>query len=252
MPGEPLAADRRGAGPAICLLHGFTQTARCWGDLVERLATSQAVVALDAPGHGASGDAAPDLWDTADRIAATAGRATYVGYSMGARMALHVALARPELVEGLVLISGTAGIDSAAERAERRAADERLADHIEAIGVPSFLDEWLALPLFVGLSASDADRPERERNTAAGLASSLRHAGTGTQQPLWDRLVTIDVPVLVVAGARDPKFAALAARLAGAIGRSATLEIVEGAGHTVHRERPDAFAEVLGPWLRRR
>jgi 2-succinyl-6-hydroxy-2,4-cyclohexadiene-1-carboxylate synthase len=242
-----LAAERTGAGRRVVLLHGFTQTGRCWGDLPEHLAADHEVVALDAPGHGGSADVLADLPATADLAVATAGAGTYVGYSMGARMALHCALAHPDRVERLVLISGTPGIEDGAERAARRRADEQLADRIEAIGVPAFLDEWLALPLFAGLPPERQDRAERERNTPAGLASSLRLAGTGTQEPLWSRLGEIAVPTLVVAGTEDPKFDAIAGRMAGALPNAERISI--GCGHTVHREAPRRFEEVLGGWL---
>jgi 2-succinyl-6-hydroxy-2,4-cyclohexadiene-1-carboxylate synthase len=147
-----------------------------------------------------------------------------------------------------VLVSGTAGIDDADGRAARRASDEALADRVERIGVEAFLDEWLSLPLFAGLDATTDGRAARLENTAAGLASSLRLAGTGTQVPLWDRLGSLTMPVLVVAGERDEKFVALAHRLAGAI-PGADLAIVGGAGHTVHLEQPDAFLRVVLPWL---
>jgi 2-succinyl-6-hydroxy-2,4-cyclohexadiene-1-carboxylate synthase len=251
MAGEPLAAVRQGSGERIVLLHGFTQTARCWGQLPARLSVDREVVALDAPGHGDS-PGATDLWHTADLIAATAGRGTYLGYSMGARMALHVALAHPEVMDRLVLVSGTAGLDSEEDRAARRAADGQLADHLEEVGVERFLAEWLAGPLFAGLPRSEWDLAERQRNTAARLATSLRLAGTGTQDPLWDRLGDIGVPVLVVAGADDTKFSRSAERMARGIGRRARLEVVAGAGHTVHRERPEAFGDLLAGWLRPR
>ena len=205
-------------------------------------------VALDAPGHGAAGDLDLDLVEGGAWLAATGGRATYVGYSMGGRLCLHAALARPDLVTGLVLISATGGVDDVGEREARRAADEALADRIEAIGVPAFLDEWLAQPLFAGLDVAGQGRAERLANTARGLASSLRRAGTGTQAPLWDQLRDLRVPTLVVAGALDAKFVALGERLAATI-PGADLEIVDGAGHTVHLERPDAFLDVLVPWL---
>ena len=59
---------------------------------------------------------------------------------------------------------------------------------------------------------------ERRRNTAAGLASSLRLAGTGTQEPLWDRLGELTLPVLVVVGGRDTKFTDLGRRLVAGVG----------------------------------
>jgi 2-succinyl-6-hydroxy-2,4-cyclohexadiene-1-carboxylate synthase len=167
---------------------------------------------------------------------------------MGGRVALHTALARPEVVERLVLIGATAGIDDPDERAARRAADERLADHIEAVGVPTFIDEWLANPLFAGLTDDTALRADRLRNTSAGLAASLRATGTGTQIPLWDRLGEIECPVLVLVGEHDAKFTDLGRRLVDGLPR-AELVIVPGAGHSVHLEQPDATVDAIAAWL---
>ena len=106
---------------------------------------------------------------------------------------------------------------------------------IERDGVDAFLERWLAQPMFATLADPGLD--DRRRNDAAGLASSLRLAGTGTQRPLWDRLPALTMPVLVVAGALDAKFVAIAERMADAI-PDATLAVLDGAGHTAHLERP--------------
>jgi len=230
-------------------VHGFTQTSACWFPIDAALAPDHALVLVDAPGHGASARIELDLGDGADALVDAGGPGTYIGYSMGGRLCLHAALAHPSTVRRLVLISTTGGIEEAAERAERRAADDALASHLEAVGVEAFVDEWLAQPLFAGLSEEAAHRRARLANTVEGLASSLRLAGTGTQEPLWSRLGTLSMPVLVVAGARDTKFAALAQRLEAAIGSNADLAVVPDAGHTVHLEQPDAFLAVLRPWL---
>lgn len=231
------------------LVHGFTQTRRCWGPIADDLARDHEVVLVDAPGHGDSAAVEADLVGAGHLLADCGGPATYVGYSMGGRMVLHAALDRPDVVRALVLVGATAGLESADERAARRADDEARALRLEEIGVEAFVDEWLALPLFAGLDAASAARPERLRNTVAGLAGSLRRAGTGTQEPSWHRLGDLTVPVLVVAGENDDKFVALGRRLAAAIGPSATFEVVEGAGHTAHLERPQRFLEILRPWL---
>ncbi|MEA3019715.1 MAG: 2-succinyl-6-hydroxy-2,4-cyclohexadiene-carboxylate synthase [Actinomycetota bacterium] len=233
----------------LVLVHGFTQTHRSWDPLLPHLARDHEVIAIDAPGHGRSDGVELDLVEGGAWLAAAGGRATYVGYSMGGRLCLHAALAAPDAVRGLVLISATGGIDDDAERDARRAADDALADRVEHIGVAAFLDEWLAQPLFAGLTAETSGRAERLENTAAGLASSLRHAGAGTQAPLWDRLGELTMPVLVIAGADDAKFVALAARFVAALPR-AELAVIDGAGHTVHLEQPDAFLAVLDRWLR--
>ncbi len=229
------------------LVHGFTQTNRCWGGLPGSLAAEFEVTAVDAPGHGDSSSISAALPETADLLVASGGRATYVGYSMGGRMALHVALAHPDAVERLVLVSATPGIDDDAERAARRERDEHLADHIEAIGVDAFLDEWLSQPMFAELGPTDRDLDERRRNTAAGLADSLRRAGTGTQEPLWDRLSELSMPVLLVTGSLDDRFSAIAGRVVERIGDNARWVILSG-GHTVHRTSP-AFEGTLRGWL---
>jgi 2-succinyl-6-hydroxy-2,4-cyclohexadiene-1-carboxylate synthase len=236
--------------PSIVLLHGFTQTSASWQPVADRLGERHDVRAPDLPGHGTATDERAGLWETAAVLAETHGPATYVGYSMGGRVALHVAVAHPEVVERLVLVSATAGIDDDEGRAARRKADEELADRIEAIGVDAFLDEWLAQPLFSGLSGDASGLAERRANTAAGLAASLRASGTGMMDPpLWDRLAAIEVPVLVVAGELDAKFRRLGAELVRSIGGNAELVVVAAAGHPVPFEQPDRFADALERWF---
>jgi 2-succinyl-6-hydroxy-2,4-cyclohexadiene-1-carboxylate synthase len=241
-----------GHGRRTVLVHGFTQTGASWAPVLERGAVPGEAVCVDLPGHGWSGDVAADLWGTGDLLAdvAQGAPASWVGYSLGGRCSLHLALAHPDLVRSLVLVSATAGMDDEDERAARRTADEALAEHIEQIGVPTFLDEWLAQPLFAGLTPASDGRQARLANTAEGLASSLRLAGTGTQEPLWGRLVEIEAPVLLIAGARDERFVAHAERMAALLPQ-AEAEIIPDAGHTAHLEQPEAFAAVLSDWLRR-
>ncbi len=240
-------------GDPVVLLHGFTQSGAAWQPVVDALTRpeprSHQVITVDAPGHGGSSDVVADLWASAELIVDAAGAGTYVGYSMGARMALHVALARPDALRRLVLISGTAGIDDADERTRRRHSDEDIARRIESDGVEAFVQWWLRRPLFSTLPAESAAVDTRLNNTVAGLAASLRHAGTGTQEPLWDRIGSIAVPTLVVAGALDEAYVARARRLVAGIGDNATLAIVEEAGHACHLEQPAAFLSLLHAFL---
>jgi 2-succinyl-6-hydroxy-2,4-cyclohexadiene-1-carboxylate synthase len=152
-------------------------------------------------------------------------------------------------VQGVVLLGVHPGIEDRAERAARQRADETLAASIERDGVDAFLDHWLAQPPFASLPRDAADVEDRRRNTAAGLASSLRHAGTGVQEVVWDRVHNIRVPVLVLAGERDAKFRAIGERLATAIGPHATFTVVPAAGHAAHLEQPEAFVRIVRAWL---
>ena len=166
---------------------------------------------------------------------------------MGARLALHVALRHPSLVERLIVLGATGGIDDDAERDTRRRADNELADSIERDGVPAFLDRWLAQPMFADVPD---DREERLTNSAAGLASSLRLAGTGTQRPLWHAIRGLNMPVLVLAGANDPKFVAAGRRLADCIGGNAHFATIPSARHAAHLEQPLAFARIVHHFTR--
>jgi 2-succinyl-6-hydroxy-2,4-cyclohexadiene-1-carboxylate synthase len=238
----------------LVFAHGFTQTARSWAafePLLQAMLPDAELVAVDLPGHGdAPLPADLDLWASARRLVSMGGVGTYVGYSMGGRVALHAAIDSTDAVRRLVLIGATAGIEDPAERQSRRDADERLADHIEEVGVPTFVDEWLTNPLFAGLTEHTALRSDRLRNTATGLAASLRATGTGTQTPLWDRLGDIECPVLVLVGEHDAKFTDLGRRLVDGL-RAAELVVVPGAGHSVHLEQPEATAAAIATWISR-
>jgi 2-succinyl-6-hydroxy-2,4-cyclohexadiene-1-carboxylate synthase len=233
----------------VTLVHGFTQTGRSWQPVLQRLGPLHAFTVVDLPGHGRSSESAMGLWEGAAAIGAAGGNGAYVGYSLGGRFCLHLALAHPEVVEALVLVSATAGLDTEPERQARREADEVLAERIETEGVATFVDWWLRLPLFATLGAEQSGVDDRRGNTAEGLASSLRGAGTGQQDPLWDRLGALDMPVLVIAGERDEKFAKIGRRLAAAIGANAELVLIPDAGHACHLERPDAFCLTLADFL---
>jgi len=199
---------------------------------------------LDAPGHGNNTNGARSLPQCADDIAASMKAGILVGYSMGARMALHVALHHPKMVTRLVLISGTPGLKTEPERAARQKSDNELADRIETIGLSAFLDEWLALPIFSGLSNETNQRNDRLRNTIQGLADSLRFAGTGTQESQWPNLHQLSMPVHLIVGELDEKFTSIAREMKPMISTS-ELTVVENAGHTVQLEDPTTTAQLL-------
>ncbi len=237
------------------VLHGFTGSAIAMVPLTARL--PEPVLALDLPGHG-SGPISDDPADytmaaaVAGVVSATAHleRFSLVGYSMGGRVALHVALAHPERVATLALIGARAGIDDSAERAERIAADEALADRIESEGIDWFADYWADQPLFATqrtrLSADQQAeiRAQRLACNPQGLAHSLRGVGAGAVDPIGRRLSELSMPCTLIAGSDDTKFAAIAQQMAAAIPQ-ATVCMIPGAGHAAHLEAPDATADAV-------
>lgn len=244
-----LHAETQGSGPDLVLAHGFTQTGKCWGPIVADLESDHAVTRIDAPGHGRSSSVMAGLRGGSRMIADEGGHATYLGYSMGGRYLIHLALAHPELVNGLILVGATAGIADDSERAERATADRAMSRRIREMGLLAFIRWWIDQPMFAGIPESRRFAFERMENTVDGLANSVIRSGTGSQDPSWNRLHQLRMPVLVAAGSDDAKYTAIGERMATSIGDNATFVSVPGVGHAPHLEGPDAFLSVVRPWL---
>src|SRR3954451_14768154 len=234
--------------PALVLLQGFTPTRQSWRRTVRALGAGRyRALVPDLPGHGQAVHRTPSF-DAVTAYVRALGpeRFALAGYSMGGRIALHAALALQPRVEGVVVVAASPGLADPAERAARRAADDALADRIEAIGVEAFAREWAALPLWEGQPerVAAAAHADRLRNTPEGLAAALRGLGTGVMEPLWDALPSLTVPVTLAVGQRDEKFRAVAERMAAALPRAEVVTI-PGAGHAAQLERPEAVAALL-------
>jgi 2-succinyl-6-hydroxy-2,4-cyclohexadiene-1-carboxylate synthase len=236
--------------PTLVLLHGFTHTGRSWDAVIAALGERYRAVAPDIRGHGAASDEEPvTLEAVIGDVDEAGGEAfTLAGYSMGGRIALHVALALPQRVERLVLIGASPGIADPHERIARRQADEHLADEIERLSIEEAAERWesAAADVLGGQppKVREAARRERLRNTATGLARALRGLGAGALPALWERLGELQMSVTLVVGECDEKFREIAREMAGAI-PDADVFLVPGAGHAVHLEAAEAVAGRL-------
>ncbi len=254
--------ESTGDGPPLLLLHGFTGSLRNWDALADALAASYRVIRVDLPGHGATElpqhPKRSTMAQVADDLCALlraldAAPAHVLGYSMGARLALSLALQHPDCVSRLMLESGSPGLKTEDERVARRASDEALAQRIEADGVAAFVDAWEALPLWsTQKSLPDESRARlrqlRLQNTAAGLALSLRAMGAGVQTSLWPQLEQLRAPTLLITGFEDGKFDMIAREMRVAA-PSLLHESVLNAGHAVHLEMPDRYAQLVKQFL---
>lgn len=246
----PLAASSLGTGQRVVFCHGFTQTSTSWKPLAARVAAlGFESVVVDLPGHGGSSAVRADLRFAADLMTRMLGRASYVGYSLGGRLCLHAALAYPDMVRRLAVIGANPGIVDDIERSARITGDDALAAQLLSDGVPAFLERWMSQPLFGGQPPDPADFADRCRNTADGLAGSLRLAGTGVQVSLWNRLPELTMPTLVMAGERDSKFVAIGRQLAESVPEGRFASIAD-ADHAAHLQQPDAVLERLVDWLK--
>ena len=234
---------------SLVLLHGFSGTRRTWDAVIERLPPERyRAVALDLPGHGEQADAPRPITFAgcvAHVLSRSPARFVLCGYSLGGRVALQVALAAPERVVRLVLVSTTAGIADAAERSGRRVADRILAEELERGAFEDFIERWRTQPLFA-YDPPQVDaraREDQRRNRPDALAAALRGIGTGEMEPLWGRLWELTMPVTVIVGDRDAKFRALGAHMVKEL-RDGELIVVRG-GHGLALENPAAVAGAL-------
>jgi 2-succinyl-6-hydroxy-2,4-cyclohexadiene-1-carboxylate synthase len=222
----------------IRLVPGFSQPASVWDDVLTALPTSGATRAVDVP------DGLDFAATAAALTAGETGPAVWVGYSLGGRLALQLAVDHPEAVSALVLVSTTAGIADAAERAARAEQDDADARAIERDGVDAFLARWVELPIFATLPPERRALDARAAAmTAPRLAHQMRALGQGKMAPLWDRLAAVTVSVTVVTGRQDAKYTAIGEELGAALPHGEHVTIP--GGHSLPLESPVALAAVI-------
>lgn len=233
----------------VVLLHGFGGTRHAWAG-VEKLLPAQRyrLLALDLPGHGDLSKAKRPITFAkcvTSVLERSPKRFALGGYSMGGRIALHIALQAPSRIDRLVLVSTTAGIEDPTERTARRKSDRRLAKEIEQGSIEDFVKRWRAQPMFEQdpSEVHALARADQLRNTPRGVAAALRGVGTGEMDSLWERLEELQMPVIVVAGRRDGKFVRISERMVKLL--PDPLLQVTGGGHCLLFENPSNVARAL-------
>ena len=254
-----VSGDRR--SPTILFLHGFMGSSADWREVMAALGDRVFCIAVDLPGHGASQALTTEAYtiegsaramiNTLDEFEVE--RPVVVGYSMGGRLALYLALRYPERWAGLFLESASPGLKSASERAARRAADESQAKRLESGELEAFIRDWYRQPLFASLARDEnllrRTIDARWRNDPEELARSLRGMGTGSQPSLWGELEDLGVPALALAGGLDEKYVRVSSRMASINPRIESAMVPE-AGHSVHAEIPTAYISLLEGFLK--
>jgi 2-succinyl-6-hydroxy-2,4-cyclohexadiene-1-carboxylate synthase len=227
----------------VLFIPGFMQRGDAWRPVAELLPERYPSALLDHREHSFEGRLA--------EIADAAGEGSVlVGYSLGGRLALRAVLRDPGRYAGLVTVGATAGIDDPALRSSRAEADDRLAAWMEAAPIEDVVSIWERQPLFADQSEVliEEQRPGRMSHDPGELAMLLRTAGQGVLEPVWHELLTLDLPVLAIAGARDEGYVAAARRIADVAPRGRAA-IVEDAGHAAHLQRPHRVAELIEEFL---
>ncbi|KRK35402.1 2-succinyl-6-hydroxy-2,4-cyclohexadiene-1-carboxylate synthase [Loigolactobacillus bifermentans] len=234
--------------------HGFMGSQREFAHLAMTLPGQTTCVTLVGHGdHPATDPAAYNMWTQTETWARwlreQPAPVTLVGYSMGGRLALGLALRYPEFVQHLVLESSSPGLASVAAQAQRQAHDQALAQQLLANGLPAFAQAWARLPLFASqqrlpLTQQHRIQQQRQQHKPVGLVNSLRYFGTGQQPNLWPALPYLTVPTTLIVGALDPKFQQISQQMAALLPQAKRF-VVPAAGHNVHLEQPAAYQAIL-------
>ena len=246
--------ERGEAGkPVILFLHGFLGAHDEWCGIIDRLTPDFRCLAVDLPGHGDTPPCDDPTFYTMEGAAKAvrhclqthgADKAHLVGYSMGGRLALYLALRHPGLCERVVIESASPGLLSVRDAASRRAHDDKWAQRFESEPIERVVDDWYAQPLFKTLhgrpAVFDAMREQRIRNRGPEVARSLRGMSVGAQEPLWDSLPALERDVTVVYGEKDHKYRQVAERMSDLSARIQVV-MVPDAGHNAHLEYMEAF-----------
>ena len=261
--GVSLKVEVVGEGPPVVGLHGFTGDMSIWDCFKQAVCREFTLVLVDLLGHGGSDAPYDSTRYSMDRCVGDLlgvlnsleiQRASWIGYSMGGRICLYLALTAPERCHALVLEGVSPGISDTDERRRRIDSDAGLARLIEEKGVAAFVEYWESLPMFESQGRLPGKvrqglRSQRLRNNPLGLANSLRGLGSGVQPPLDERLPYLDLPVFFVVGEEDSKFCQIAQSMDRAVPQGRVALIPE-AGHAAHLEQPDDFNRIVMNFLR--
>ncbi|MBD1864084.1 MULTISPECIES: 2-succinyl-6-hydroxy-2,4-cyclohexadiene-1-carboxylate synthase [Trichocoleus] len=246
--------------PLVLFLHGFLGDCHDFDSVISLLANQFCCLAVDLPGHGKTkvrgGNEPYAMPQTAQGLVQLLEQleispCSLVGYSMGGRLALYLALNFPQFFHRVGLESASPGLKTAAERSQRRDHDARLAEQLETENFSDFLRRWYDQPLFTSLKQHPDFEQIVERrldNHPQELAQSLRYLSTGRQPSLWERLPENQLPLLLLVGEQDTKFRAINTEMANLCPKT-TLSILPNCGHNIHWENPHRFAQQLRQFL---
>ncbi|MFF0307110.1 alpha/beta fold hydrolase [Streptosporangium sp. NPDC004379] len=253
-----LSYREAGAGRPVVLLHGGFLNSDMWDDQLPVLAKNHRVIAPDARGHGGSSNAAGPFRHTDDLAALLrrldTGPAVLVGVSMGGAVAVDTALEHPELVRALV-VSGAGTSEPEFRDPWIESVQAEQARAMTAGDVRGWVEAFTLFAAGPHRTLDDVDPDVVRRLREMTMRTVAKHTGAEPdwQVPVtdtWARTAKIAVPVLAVSGDLDSSdHIGMAGRLARTVadGREAT---VDGTAHYPNMERPDAFNEILGDFLR--
>jgi 2-succinyl-6-hydroxy-2,4-cyclohexadiene-1-carboxylate synthase len=246
--------------PPLVFLHGFMGSQHDWNFACNYWKTDRQCLAVDLPGHGRTKirdesfyrmeETATSLVKLLDELGLH--QSHLVGYSMGGRLALYLAIHYPQKFSKIILESASPGLKTDLERRKRQESDDRLAATLLHEGMEKFIEKWYDQPLFQTLKSHTHFSllfKERILNDPAGLALSLRWMGTGSQPSLWPQLKKIKMSIMLLVGEYDLKFRRIAEEMQKENSHF-FVKVIDNSGHTVHFENRYRFLSEVDRFIK--
>uniref|UniRef100_A0A0A0KQZ1 Mandelate racemase/muconate lactonizing enzyme C-terminal domain-containing protein n=1 Tax=Cucumis sativus TaxID=3659 RepID=A0A0A0KQZ1_CUCSA len=281
-----LEVGQRTNDNVLFFLHGCLGTGEDWLTIMKGVSGSARCISLDLPGHGESTTEKNDcdvhgveepsfsmevvadlLYKLIQHLAPGKAIVNVVGYSMGARIAMYMALRFGDKIGRAVIISGSPGLKDKVARKIRRVKDDSRARVLKLYGLQSFLEAWYGGELWKSLREhphySQIIARRLKHDDVQPLAKALSELSIGRQPQLWDELKCCKTPLSIIVGEKDTKFKTIAQQILSQINTSKRIkdepavdlhEIVEipDSGHAAHLENPLAVVNALSRFLIRR
>lgn len=254
-----LEADWRNKTPVV-FLHGFTGSSSDWQFIINQLPQKFFPIAIDLIGHGATDSPEDQNHYSCSAIVyqinsilsqLNIDKFIIAGYSMGGRAALSFCVKHPQKIIAAILESTTAGIEDITQKKERVELDLLFADKIKKDGVKAFVEFWFDTPLFEPLKKNpqfEQIKNERIKNSVTGLANTLTGFSTGLMNSYWNKLHTLDFPVLLISGELDEKYTKINRAMQSEFPKAQHSTVLQ-CGHNVHLEKPELFTKLVMNFL---
>ncbi len=253
-PVGPIHYRLEGSGPCLTLVHGVGSYLESWDGVVARLGADYRILRYDLRGHGHSArvpgpysldDFVADLRHLLDHLGIE--RTLLAGFSLGGLVAQAFALAEPDRLDKLVLVSTVAG-RSEAEKERVLARARTLADKGAAAHLTEAVDRWFTADFIARHpEVLEARRRRSLQNDPDCYAAAYRVLA---ESDLAERLGGITAPSLVMTGEADVGSTPRMAEVIAARIPDCRLHTLPGLKHSVLLEAPDLVADIMRDFLR--
>jgi 2-succinyl-6-hydroxy-2,4-cyclohexadiene-1-carboxylate synthase len=240
--------------PSLLLIHGFMGSSKDFCLAVSTLTKYFHCICIDLPGHGKTPVTDDHFVRIAEQILAIAPDNCYLlGYSLGGRLALYLALHYPDRWQKVILESASFGLPTAETRQERQRQDSAIARKLRQpdLDFTAFIQNWYQQAVFTGIS-KHPDFLEliasRSNNNPLALARSLETMGLGQQPYLGELLKTNKIPLLILVGQQDTKFVEIGQQIANLCPQT-ELRIIPNCSHNIHFQQLDLWLRTVQKWL---